>query len=117
MNRTVEKNTNCLKVSEDVIAKIVEIAVGDFKDVCSFTKAKVDFVQLFVKSDREPAIDIKMNGDSVEVSLGINVSGGCKVKNVAEKVQQKVKDEIQNMTGIAVTKVNVRVEGIFFENE
>ena len=117
MNKNSAANTNCLKVSEDVIAKIAEIAVGDIKGVCGFTKAKIDFVNLFVKSERQPAIDIKTNGDSVEISLSIIVSENCKVKSVAEKVQQRVKDEIQNMTGIAVTKVNVRIEGIVFDNE
>ncbi len=53
----------------------------------------------------------------MEVSAEINVSDSCKVKSTAEKIQRRVKDDIQSMTGIAVTKVNVFVKGIVLENE
>ncbi len=117
MNKPKAVNKNYLKISEDVIAKIAEIAVNDIKGVCGFTKAKVDFVSLFTKAERMPAIDVDVDGDSVVINLGISVDGNCKVKTVAEKVQQKVKDEIQNMTGVVITKVNVSIDGIVFENE
>lgn len=117
MNKPKAVNTNSLKISEDVIAKIVEISVNDIKEVKGFTKAKADITSLFVKSDCQSDINVNVNGDSVEVSLGINVDANCKVKSVAEKVQQKVKDEIQNMTGIIVTKVNVNIDKIVYDNE
>ncbi len=117
MNRTADSNNSCFKVSEDVITKIVELAAVDIDGVSSFANSKINFANLFVKPEKMSAIDIDVNGDSVEISLGINVLSSCKVKSVAEKVQQRIKDDVQNMTGIAVTKVNVRIEGIIFENE
>lgn len=118
MNRTVEtKEPKSLKILEDVIYKIVEIAASDVEGVCGFVKARVDFAHLFIKSGKQSKIDIKTDGGSAEISLWINVTGGCKVKNTAEKVQRRVKSDVQSMTGIAVTKVNVYVHGIVFENE
>ncbi|MBP1560497.1 MAG: Asp23/Gls24 family envelope stress response protein [Oscillospiraceae bacterium] len=117
MNKTSEAAVNCLKISEEVIAKIAEAAVNDIDGVCGFSKAGVSFSRLFKKAAQQNAISIKSDGDFVEVSMGITVYSGCKVKSVAEKVQRRVKDDIQSMTGIAVTKVNVRIDGIIFENE
>ncbi len=118
MNNVSEnKEVQSLKILEDVIYKIVEIAAADVEGVCGFVKSKVDFVRLFIGSKQQSMIDIKVSGGSAEISLGINVSGNCKVKSVAEKVQQRVKDDVQNMTGIAVTKVNVFVYGIILDNE
>jgi len=62
-------------------------------------------------------VDINVNGDSVEIALGVTVDSTCKVKSVAEKIQQKIKDEVQNMTGIIVTRVNVNIDGIIFDNQ
>lgn len=118
MNNVAEnKEAQSLKILEDVIYKIVEIAAADVDGVCGFVRSKVDFVQLFTGSNQQSMIGIKVSGGSAEITLGINVSDGCKVKSVAEKVQQRVKDDVQNMTGIAVTKVNVYVHGIVFDNE
>ncbi len=118
MNNVSENNeVRSLKILEDVIYKIVEIGAADVEGVCSFVKSKVDFVRLFIGSKQQSMIDINVSGGSAEISLGINVSGSCKVKSVAEKVQQRVKDDVQSMTGIAVTKVNVFVYGIIFDNE
>ncbi len=117
MNKPNAVNKNSLKISEDVIAKIVEITVNDIKEVKEITKPRFDISGLLMKSDSNSDIDVKVNGDSVEISLGLTVDSNCRVKNVAEKIQQKIKDEVQNMTGIIVTRVNVSIDGIAFDNQ
>lgn len=117
MNKPNAVNTNSLKISEDVIAKIVEVSVNDIKEVKGITKAKFDLTGFLLKSDCQSDIDINVNGDSVEIALGVTVDATCKVKSIAEKIQQKIKDEVQNMTGIIVTRVNVNVDGIVFDNQ
>ncbi len=115
-NGIAESKTN-LRIFEDVIYRISELAAADVEGVRGFARSKVDFVGLFTKSERRSEINIRTDGGSAEISLGINVSGSSKLKAVAEKVQQRVKDNVQSMTGIPVTKVNVYVHGIVFENE
>lgn len=117
MNKPNSVNTSSLKISEDVITKIVEITVNDIKEVKGITKSKFDIACLLSKTDCRSDINIIVNGDSVEISLGVIVDAACKIKNVAEKIQTKIKDEVQNMTGVIVTKVNVNVDGIAFENQ
>ncbi len=77
----------------------------------------MDFAGLFIRAGQQSLIDVKTGDGSAEISLGINVSGKCKVKSTAEKVQQRVKDDVQSMTGIAVTKVSVYIYGIVFDDE
>ncbi|MDE5860028.1 MAG: Asp23/Gls24 family envelope stress response protein [Oscillospiraceae bacterium] len=117
MNKAADTNVNCVKVSEDVISRITEIAISGVEGVCGFAKGKISFANLFTRAGRKPAVRVKTENGAVEVSAEINVSDSCKVKSAAEKIQQRVKDDIQSMTGIAVTKVNVFVKGIVFENE
>lgn len=112
MNSVREVQNNCLKVSEDVIYHIAEIASCDVDGVAGLSKQKVTFTNIFNKENHSSAINIKMLGDVVEISVSIIVSFGCRVSKVAEAVQQKIKDDIQSMTGITVTRVNVTVDGI-----
>lgn len=115
MNKTMESHANSLKISEDVIARIAEIAVGNIDGVESFTKSKIKFGNLFCSKDDDAAIDIHTENGSVEITVNIIVSYNCKVKQVAEHVQEKIKSDVQNMTGIIVSKVNVIIDNISFE--
>lgn len=117
MNKAVGKNENCVKVSEEVIEKITEIAVSGVEGVRGIAKGRISFSNLFTRAGRKSAISVKTEDGAVEVSAEINVSDSCRVKSAAEKIQRRVKDDIQSMTGIAVTKVNVFVKGIVLENE
>lgn len=117
MNKPEETNINTVRVSEEVIAGITEIAVSSIEGVCGFAGTRTTFVDLFSKRSRNSAVTVKTDGDAVEISVEINVTGSCRVKSTAEKIQQKVKDDIQSMTGIAVTKVNVFVKGIVIDDE
>ena len=118
MSRTAKTETaNNLKIFEDVIRRITELAAADVDGVRGFVTSKVDFAGLFIRAGQQSLIDVKTGDGSAEISLGINVSGKCKVKSTAEKVQQRVKDDVQSMTGIAVTKVSVYIYGIVFDDE
>ena len=57
-----------------------------------------------------------ING-AIEITVYICVDKNAKVREVAEAVQANVKDKIQTMTGTAVTKVNVSIADIYFEDE
>ncbi len=115
MNKTADIQNNNLKISEDVITKIVEIAVTDIEGVYSLTHSKIKFVNLFSKSDASSAITVKVKDGAVGVTVSIIVNQGCNVKKVSEIIQNKIKNDIQNMTGIAVSKVNVVIDGISFD--
>ena len=116
MNKNTEAQTNSIKISEDVITRIAEIAVGNVDGVSAFTKSKVKFGNLFNKDNSEAAIDVQTENGSVEITVNISVSYNSKVKKVAEKVQEKIKSDVQNMTGIIVSKINVIIDGISFED-
>ena len=50
--------------------------------------------------------------------LGVNdLSNGVSIPEISEKVQNRVKSAIENMTGLKVKEVNVRVAGVAAEEE
>ena len=74
MNKAADKNENCVKVSEEVIERITEIAVSSVDGVRSFAKGKISFANLFTRAGRKSAISVKTEDGAVEVSAEINVS-------------------------------------------
>ncbi len=102
-----------LKVSKDVIFTITKNAVLDIDGVCSIANAKKNMLKnLFLSDTNYESIDIDFDNDTVVISVYLFVNPGVKVKSVAEQVQSKVKNEVQSMTGITVSKVNVTISDV-----
>ncbi|MBR6670726.1 MAG: Asp23/Gls24 family envelope stress response protein [Ruminococcus sp.] len=97
-----------LKISEDVIITVARLAASDVKGVAGL-KDSSDCI--FKKNN---AIKISMMGDVVAISVSIIVNSDERASTVAAKVQNAVKENVQNMTGVTVARVNVIVAGIEF---
>ena len=116
MENVEKSKKGTLKVSDNVISTIVKLAVCEIDGVAGLNENDVSFRQLFIKSGKSEAIKIKLMGDVVEISMSIIVKAGTKVKILAEHIQERVKADVQNMTGITVSKVNILIAGIVFDN-
>lgn len=53
--------------------------------------------------------------DQVSVDLSLNMKYGYSIPAVSEKVQEKVKTAIENMTGLSVMDVNIKIAGVSLE--
>ena len=100
-----------LKISDDVIITVARLAALDVKGVASLSGE----VNKMSKVRKNGPIKINMMGDVAAIDVSIVVKGGEKACNVAQDVQTAVKENVQNMTGIAVARVNVTVSGVVFE--
>ena len=50
-------------------------------------------------------------------ALRLNLKYGYNIKQTTEKVQEKVKAAIENMTGLDVADVNIRITGVEMPEE
>lgn len=104
-----------LKIGENVIASIVSNSVKEIDGVHSILPAKKSIRQLFLNEENYGDIDIALNDGVVEISLKIVIKSGHKAISVAEEVQSEVKNAVQCMTGITVSRVNVVIADISFD--
>ena len=51
----------------------------------------------------------------MSVDLSLNMKYGYSIPAVSEKVQEKVKTAIENMTGLSVMDVNIKIAGVSLE--
>ncbi len=102
-----------LKVSANVLVSIAETAAAEVDGVAVNSKNGLAIVGGAPLSSKIiPPIRVKLSSDAAVIDISIVTELGHKAYEVAKAVQEHVKSSVQNMTGIAVSKVNVKIVGI-----
>lgn len=102
-----------LKVSSNVIVSIAETAAAEVEGVAVNSVNKLAVLSdAPLTSKIVSPIKVKLGGDAAEIGIEIVTELGYKAYEVAKQVQEHVKSSVQNMTGIAVSKVNVKIVGV-----
>lgn len=103
-----------IQIADDVIASIAGTAALEVEGISSLAGGKAIMDKISKKTNQR-GVAIKVDGKAVCVELNVNVLHGCKIQKAAETAQSKVKDALENMTGLKVEQVNINVVGIEFE--
>lgn len=107
-----------LKISQDVIAAIARVAALEIDGVDSLAEpaniTPTSFADIFSRPIMKKAININMNDDFANIGISVNLKFGANISEVCPKIQNAIKDNVQTMTGLAVSKVDVLVAGIVF---
>jgi len=110
-------NATKLSINTEVLRKMAEIATLEVEGVASIAKKNYDLKDAVKAKGPFQGIKIESVNGALEIGIYITVKKDAKVKEVADKVQQNVKDKIQTMTNTAVTRVNVDISDIVFGDE
>lgn len=113
----MEKNTSAsvgsLKVSNEVIAKIAELAAAEITGVAAEDgRLEVNQSRIGLPTLLNPPVKVSISKEAAVIDVSIITEQGRKAVSVASAVQESVKSAVQSMTGIPVSKVNVNVVGI-----
>ena len=113
----MQDNKTELTVSTEVLEKMAEIAATEIDGVASLCKKAIDLKDAVKNKSAFKGVKVENVNGAIDINVYICVNKSAKVKEVAEAVQQNVKDKIQTMTGTAVTKVNVIIADIDIAKE
>lgn len=108
-------NATKLSINTEVLRKMAEIATLEIEGVAAIAKKNYDLKDAVKAKSPMQGIKIESVNGALEIGIFITVKKDAKVKDVADKVQENVKDKIQTMTNTAVTKVNVIIADIVFD--
>lgn len=111
MEKPVITAQNRLHISEDVVLTIVDEAVKELKGVYSLSALPRNR-RISGKAMTARPVRISIVGGVAQIDCGVIVNLSYRLKEVCEQTQAAVKDAVQNMTGITVSKVNVSVLGV-----
>ena len=103
-----------LKISREVIATIARYAALEIEGVDSLASFATNLQGWLLKKQSAKPIGIDLSDDVAVIELHVNIKAGVNIPETAEKIQSAVKEAVQNMTGIAVSRVNINIAGIVF---
>ncbi len=98
-----------LEINADVIEKMVTFAALEVEGTAAMSKKAVDLKGIVNTGSALKPVKVAVKNGAVDIDLYISVKDSANVKEVAENVQKNVKNKVQDMTGNAITRVNVHI--------
>ena len=107
-----------VQIADEVVAIIAGLAATEVEGVDSMAgNITNELVGKLGMKNLSKGVKISMTEDHVSVDLSLNMKYGYSIPAVSEKVQDKVKSAIENMTGLMVLEVNIKIAGVALEEE
>ena len=108
-----ESSIGEVQIASEVITAIAGISASEVEGIESMVGSGVgDIVGKLGGKSNSKGVKVNITDDKAELDVAVNVRFGYSIPKVSEKVQEKVSKAVSSMTGLEVTRVNVRVAGI-----
>lgn len=110
---SLEESSGELKIANEVVAIIAALAATEVDGVASLTgNATHEVIAKQGLRGQSRGITVAVDGTEVTVQIAIIIQYGYSVPEVSAKVQERVKNAIENMAGLQVRSVDVSIAGI-----
>lgn len=108
-----EEKIGTVKIADDVVAMIAALAAMEVDGVAAMAGNLTNELlsRVGVKGLSRGA-RVEVSGKKVKAELAIIMEYGYNIPATCQRVQTKVKSAIENMTGLEVLDVNIRIAGI-----
>ncbi|MCI5639427.1 MAG: Asp23/Gls24 family envelope stress response protein [Lachnospiraceae bacterium] len=117
-NTQENKGIGEVKIASDVVAVIAGLAATEVDGVYAMAgNLTNEIIGKLGKKNLSKGVKVQMEAGVVFVDMMINVRYGYSIPKISEQVQDRVAQQIETMTGLAVAEVNVRVAGVNLGNE
>ena len=100
-------------VAEEVLAVIAGLAATEVKGVAAMAGNITNEIMSKVgRKNLGKGVKITVNGKRVKINLAIMMEYGYNIPGTCSKVQERVKSAVENMTGLSVTDVDIRIASV-----
>ena len=114
MDKTEEKRPeSTIKIANDVVGKIAAIAALEVDGVSAMgNNITTELLGRVGMKNLLKYVKVEVLGGEVIIDIAITIEYGRNIPAISQQVQARVKQSVENMTGLTVSDVNVRVAGI-----
>ena len=117
INIKKETTLGDVSIADEVVAVIAALAASDVEGVDSMAgMIRSDFAGKVGSRSLGKGVKVEVIDSVVTVQLSINLKYNYSIIQVSQKVQEKVKATIENMTGLTVADVNIKIAGVEMES-
>ena len=97
-----------ISISEEVVATIAGIAAQEVKGVASMNANGIG--EMFGRKTK--GVKVQIGEKDTVIDINVTVEYGARIPDIAWEVQNKVKTQVETMTGLNVVAVNVHIQGV-----
>lgn len=113
VNPEVVEENGKVNIADEVVAVVASLAAESVDGVIAMSSGVAGgFAELLGKKNFAKGVKISKESDKIMLDLALNVEYGAKIPDVSWNVQDKVKNEVEAMTGLDVINVNVDIDGV-----
>ena len=122
MEKTIEQETYVLrededlgtvKIADDVVAMIAGLAATEVQGVAAMAgNITNELMSRVGVKNLAKGVKVEVIGKRVKAELALIVEYGHNIPVVSQKVQEKVKSTVENMTGLEDSDVDIRISGV-----
>ncbi len=108
-----DENIGVVQIADDVVAMIASLATREVDGISAMAGNMTgEFMSKVGVKNMTKGVKVDIFEKNVDVDLAVTVDYGYNIPAVCQKVQAKVKTAIENMTGLNVADVNIRIAGV-----
>lgn len=102
-----------VQIADEVVAIIAGLAATEVEGVASMAgNVTNELVSKLGMRNLSKGVKVEVAPDAVAVDLSLMVRYGYSIPKTSKLAQERVKQAIENMTGLHVAVVNVRIAGV-----
>lgn len=102
-----------IKVADEVLSIVAGLAASEVNGVYGMSGGiREGLTDMLGKQNFSKGIKVYTEGHTVRVEVHVIITYGFNIPDVAIKLQEKVKEAVENMSGYEVTGVDIHVEGV-----
>ena len=107
-----------VQIADEVVAIIAGLAATEVDGVDSMAgNITNELVGKLGMKNLSKGVKGEVTEEHVSVNMALNLKYGYSIPDVCEKVQEKVKNAIENMPGLTVLDVNIKIAGVSMEEK
>lgn len=105
-----------VRIADEVVAIIAGLAATEVEGVSSMAgNITNELVSRLGMKNLSRGIKVDVQENVVRVDVALNICFGYAIPEVSAKVQERVKSAVENMTGLEVSIINIRIAGVNME--
>ncbi|MCL1853675.1 MAG: Asp23/Gls24 family envelope stress response protein [Peptococcaceae bacterium] len=118
MDKAMEEALGNVRIADEVVEVISGMAASQIEGVVSLGNggAVSDIANIFTRGSRK-GIKVEIHESEAKIDLYLTVKFGSTIPKIAGLVQEAVKENVENMTGLTVAEINIHIQGVAFKDD
>ncbi|MEW6274253.1 MAG: Asp23/Gls24 family envelope stress response protein [Bacillota bacterium] len=107
-----------IRIADEVVRIIAGLAATEVPGVAGMSGGIVGGItEMLGRKNLSKGVKVDVGEKEAAIDIFVVVDYGSRIPEVASQIQQKVKNAVQEMTGLNVVEVNVNIQGVTFRGD